>query len=297
MDSNGVVTAVSEGTTAVFAHAEGVSASCIVTVGKNDAGNGDTGDGNTGGGDTNGGNTGGGNAGSGNAQTPSDQLEAETETAASSLGTTRRPPRAAAQAQAADGQSVAKTHEGTGITLFGGIEEAWELSVEIVQAEAEKTSPGVNAALSSLGGKYAAYDITLLHNGAKVQPRGSVEVRMPIPEGFDKERLEVYYIPDEGGQEALDFAIEGEFVVFLAEHFSIYVVAERAQEAEPEETQAQPEEPSPEESASEDVQPKESAAGESGMAPMAVIVLAVAVAAAAIGAGAYVYYKKKKKEE
>ena len=236
-------------------------------------------------------NTGGNNIG-GSPATVLPKMGAEPEAAAVITNPIRRPARETGQTEASNNGQVTKTHESTGITLSGGMEEDWELVVEIVQAAAEGNSAGVEAALEALGMKYAAYDITLLYNGVRVQPQGSVEVRMPIPKDFDTKRLEVYYIPDEGRAEALDFTVEGEFVVFLAEHFSIYAVAERAQEEKPEETPVQPEEILP-----ENVQPEENAVQGSGTAPTAAIVLAVLVIVAAGGAGAYIWYKNSRKEE
>lgn len=73
-------------------------------------------------------------------------------------------------------------------------------------------------------------DITLYANGKKIQPSGAVNVRIRIPDSMNKERLVVYHIGAKA--EEVIFTIDGNYVVFSAESFSAYVLAEVA-EAKP----------------------------------------------------------------
>lgn len=72
------------------------------------------------------------------------------------------------------------------------------------------------------------YDITLMLNGEKVQPNGSVTVKIPVPEAFEGKKCRVYYRDMTSGEEKLidmGAVVEDGFFVFTAEHFSEYIVA------------------------------------------------------------------------
>lgn len=77
---------------------------------------------------------------------------------------------------------------------------------------------------------YAAYDISLLSNGAAIQPNGKVSVRIKIPAGMNKDALDVYYVDANGKRTLLEsYLLNGE-IIFETDHFSTYVVAERKQQ-------------------------------------------------------------------
>jgi len=54
---------------------------------------------------------------------------------------------------------------------------------------------------------------------------GSFEVRIPIPEGWDKENLEVYYVDDKEEVTTYDVTPKENYAVFLTNHFSAYTLA------------------------------------------------------------------------
>lgn len=72
------------------------------------------------------------------------------------------------------------------------------------------------------------YDITLVLNGEMVQPKGSVTVKIPVPEALADKRCGVYYRDMSDGTEKLidmSAVTEEGYLVFNAEHFSEYVVS------------------------------------------------------------------------
>lgn len=85
-----------------------------------------------------------------------------------------------------------------------------------------------NFVLEDADGKFAAFDISLENGGAKIQPNGKVQVSIPVPAGYDKERLTVYHIADDGTKTELSCTITGDAVTFETDHFSLYVLAEKA---------------------------------------------------------------------
>ncbi len=107
---------------------------------------------------------------------------------------------------------------GTGIVVIAEkdvLDENTVLNVEEKAADPEKPNR-------------ITYDITLTLNGEKVQPNGSVTVKIPVPEAFAGKKCKVYYRDMTSGEEKLvdmGAVAEDGFLVFTAEHFSEYIVA------------------------------------------------------------------------
>jgi hypothetical protein len=97
----------------------------------------------------------------------------------------------------------------------------------------QKTLDTVNKALKDITIKYKVYDINLLKDGAKIQPNGKVKVSIPIPSDYNKSRLEVYRIDDNGTKTKYNVTVNGEYASFETDHFSIYVLAEKKEETAP----------------------------------------------------------------
>lgn len=88
------------------------------------------------------------------------------------------------------------------------------------------------AAMESYGlAKYAAYDITLTQNGVEIQPVGgkSVRVTITVPAGYVGSRCAVYHVDDAtGALTDMKAQYSGGKLTFTTDHFSTYIVAERA---------------------------------------------------------------------
>lgn len=87
----------------------------------------------------------------------------------------------------------------------------------------------IENALGSEAAQFIAYDIS-----ASAQPNGSVQLSISIPQGFDENRLALYYIDEAGVAQRLHAIIDRDQGILLAEltHFSLYAVVELA-EADP----------------------------------------------------------------
>lgn len=81
--------------------------------------------------------------------------------------------------------------------------------------------------LPDAAGKFAAFDLSLEKDGVKIQPNGKVQVSIPIPEGYDKTRLAVYYIGENGEKTERPSVVKDDAILFETDHFSLYVVAEK----------------------------------------------------------------------
>lgn len=79
--------------------------------------------------------------------------------------------------------------------------------------------------------KFILYDISLESNNAKIQPNGKVKVSIPLPTNYDKTKIVVYRVEDNGNKVEYTTKIENinnqDYVVFETDHFSNYVVAEK----------------------------------------------------------------------
>ena len=73
----------------------------------------------------------------------------------------------------------------------------------------------------------APYEITIVDlEGTPVQPEGSVTVMIPLPEGFDASKIKVYYVDGEGNAVDMGAVVSNGYIIFTADHFSIYVVVD-----------------------------------------------------------------------
>lgn len=100
--------------------------------------------------------------------------------------------------------------------------------------EIERITEGenYNTVIATLGNrvnKFTLYDITLKSNGVKIQPSGKVKISIPVPEGFNKEKLVVYRINEDGTKVKYDIKVETiegkDYVTFETDHFSLYSLA------------------------------------------------------------------------
>lgn len=93
--------------------------------------------------------------------------------------------------------------------------------------------------------KFVAFDINLILNGAIIQPNGIVRLSIPVPEGFNMEKLVAYRIGENGKEEYKVNIISinnVNYAQFETDHFSTYVIAEDDSIQLPEEDK-QPEKP------------------------------------------------------
>ncbi len=83
-------------------------------------------------------------------------------------------------------------------------------------------------ALADKGDKFIAFDINAYVDEIKVQPDGEVEVTINIPDGFNPDKLEAYYIPEEGEPEKIECEVNetNKYAKLTLKHFSVYALVE-----------------------------------------------------------------------
>lgn len=73
--------------------------------------------------------------------------------------------------------------------------------------------------------EFVAYDINLRDNkNNKVQPKGSVKVRIPCPRDYIGKNCKVYYVSPQGKYVEMKSEYSGGFIVFETTHFSTYML-------------------------------------------------------------------------
>jgi len=115
------------------------------------------------------------------------------------------------------------TDVATGIKVQGTFQEGTALIVK-------KLSEGGNFTLTQtllkdLAEKFTLIDISLTKNETVVQPTGKVNVSIPVPEGYTAAKCKVFRI-EATGKTDMQAKLENNYLVFEAEHFSLYAVAE-----------------------------------------------------------------------
>ena len=75
--------------------------------------------------------------------------------------------------------------------------------------------------------KVTMFDINVTVDGQKVQPNGTVLVKIPLPKGYNQNKCVVYYVADDGTMEELKtYHYKDGYVYFETDHFSYYAVVE-----------------------------------------------------------------------
>lgn len=82
-------------------------------------------------------------------------------------------------------------------------------------------------ALKDIGTKIHVFDILLYADGTRITPNGAVQIKLPIPENFEKSKLQVYHIAENGIKTLIPSAVENNHLVINTDHFSVYTIVEK----------------------------------------------------------------------
>lgn len=121
----------------------------------------------------------------------------------------------------------------TGISLnYHG--NAFPLSsrLDLTLSISEVTEADTGDKLSTLSVSEAAtaltaYGLSLHSGGREIQPEGTVEITLPVPDGYRTENTFVYRIDGDGAAEELTVTSRGESISALTDSISLFAVVER----------------------------------------------------------------------
>ena len=104
--------------------------------------------------------------------------------------------------------------------------EKVELVVNTIKA-GSKEYKNAEKALEKTGKKFKLFELHFENAaGTEIQPDGKVTVKYPIPEGYDKDKIAVYRINDNGTKTKMVGAVKGGFIEITQNHFSYYAIVE-----------------------------------------------------------------------
>ncbi len=92
-------------------------------------------------------------------------------------------------------------------------------------------SSNITGANFAVGGKVKTalyYDISIIRNSKKIQPDGTVSVKIRIPSGVSPEKCKVYHVTDDPVDPLVKFtsSVDGSYIAFETDHFSEFAVLE-----------------------------------------------------------------------
>lgn len=96
--------------------------------------------------------------------------------------------------------------------------------------DAEKTTT-ISEKLKEKVSQFIAYEIKATNNDESVQPSGAVNATFKIPEGFDVDKVELFYISEDGEVEKIEVTVDEEAKTITAELTQVgtCVVGEKAE--------------------------------------------------------------------
>lgn len=92
--------------------------------------------------------------------------------------------------------------------------------------EAEDVMTDTKPTIEALTSNYTMYDITLYKSSQAVQPNARIKVMIPIPAGYNKNHIQVYWYKADGMLERMNAVVQGDYAVFETEHLSYYVISD-----------------------------------------------------------------------
>ena len=121
----------------------------------------------------------------------------------------------------------------SGVTMTLPEESSENLELKVVVTNGKEEQSFVEKVIQIDGDKIQTFDLSLLKNGQPYNYNGQFisTVALPIPSGWDINRLALYYFNNAIGEvEAVPFSVDAEnsLVIFNTDHFSRYVLVQKA---------------------------------------------------------------------
>lgn len=169
---------------------------------------------------------------------------------------------------------ITNSEFGITITAKKGVIPA-TATASITKEQNQSILDSIAKQLSQISTKFTVYDISLLDGGNKIQPNGVVTIQIPLPSGYNDDKIDIYHMSDDTKEIMSGVKIESGKITFDTSHFSYYVVAEKNVTAE---------------NVDNTIKKPGVSTGDATMAGLLIVMLA-----AGVGALCYSGYKLKKK--
>lgn len=113
-----------------------------------------------------------------------------------------------------------------GVTVEGTFADGAALeAVEVVGEDKILALQSIAEEKYDTDGKVYVYDISVVKDGAKVQPNGKVKVTVSVPDIDTSKTYTVYHVKDDGAVEKIKPTVQNGTVSFETESFSCFIIA------------------------------------------------------------------------
>ena len=113
-----------------------------------------------------------------------------------------------------------------GVTIEGTFEDGAALeAVEVVGEDKILALQSIAEEKYDTDGEVYVYDISVVKDGAKVQPSGKVKVTVSVPDIDTSKTYTVYHVKDDGAVEKIKPTVQNGTVSFETESFSCFIIA------------------------------------------------------------------------
>lgn len=131
-----------------------------------------------------------------------------------------------------------------GITVEGAFEDGAALeAVEVVGEDKVVALQSIAEEKYDTDGEVYVYDISVIKDGAKVQPNGKVKVTVSVPDIDTGKTYTVYHVKDSGAVDKIKPTVQSGTVSFETDGFSCFIIAPDAEPGEPNESGGETEQP------------------------------------------------------
>ena len=118
----------------------------------------------------------------------------------------------------------------SGVTVEGTFADGAALkAVEVVGADKQTALQSIAEEKYDTDGEVYVYDISVVKDGAKVQPSGKVKVTVSVPDIDTSKTYTVYHVKDDGAVEKIKPTVQSGKVIFETDGFSCFIIAPDAQ--------------------------------------------------------------------
>jgi hypothetical protein len=130
--------------------------------------------------------------------------------------------------------SLADSATGIKLTAPAGVAPA-DAELKVSELTSGEDLERAKTALAEIAEKFQLFDISLIQKDAEIQPNGTITVSIPIPSDYDKEKVAVYRINDDGSATLIKGALSGGNYEIQLNRLSLYALVEGQTEEEEEE--------------------------------------------------------------
>ena len=121
-----------------------------------------------------------------------------------------------------------RTSNGVKVTSETPLDPDYVLHSYIIN-EADDVMVDAKPTIEAMTSNYQMYDITLYKSSQAVQPNSKIKVMIPIPAGYNKNKIQVYWYKADGTLLSMNAKVQGDYAVFETDHLSYYVLVEEEQ--------------------------------------------------------------------